>query len=215
MNRVAQCGHKLGLEPRIFLEPSGIAPRGMRQGDGVWQMVAPLRGGVGDVACAQVPGLGRSADDQAQFDIGQGVHDACVPCLAADFGRWQVGAFGGVAGKAEGHGDDGDVGFVVELRRREAEPVAQSVAGGIVEGDAGFMDAHAGGLACDEEACGGREPRDGAWFVGRVGGGETVGAEGAGGDLLVHLAEFRGVGGAAARRFIAGFVGISWDLRST
>ena len=134
---------------------------------------------------------------------------------AADFGRWQVGAFGGVAGKAEGHGDDGDVGFVVELRGREAEPVAQSVAGGIVEGDAGFMDAHTGGLACDEEACGGREPRDGTWFVGRVGGGETVGAEGAGGDLLVHLAEFRGVGGAAARRFIAGFVGISWDLRST
>src|SRR5690606_9862880 len=84
----------------------------------------------------------------------------------AAFGaRRQVSALGVLAGKAEAHGDDGELRGVVELLARHPHPVAQAVARAVVEGKARGMYAGARRLAGDADPRGGREARDGARLV--------------------------------------------------
>ena len=70
---------------------------------------------------------------------------------AHSLSRRQVGALLVLPGKAEAHRDDGDAILVVEFLRGHAHPVAQAVAGGIGEGNAGGVHARARRLAAHGE----------------------------------------------------------------
>src|SRR4026209_69271 len=72
MSALAQFGQQLRLEPGIALEPGGVAPARMRQGQEAWQILAPAhyrfmqtRPAIG----TEVIGLGIRADQQRKTDL--------------------------------------------------------------------------------------------------------------------------------------------------
>lgn len=107
---------------------------------------------LGHRSAAEHAGHGVAADDQGEVDLGHERDQAGVPERRADRDGRGVAAVGETAGIAEAHGDDGDIGCVVEHVAGEAGPVAKAVAGGVVPGDARGVDFGAGGLADDEQA---------------------------------------------------------------
>ena len=113
------------------------------------------------LAAGQIALLGIGADEQRQAQVWQLRQDAIVPERGA-FGEGRiVAAIGRDAGIAEAHGDDGNAGLVVECVAIKLKPVAQAIAAAVIEGQAGFVDTGAGGLADDEEtgAGGGADDR--------------------------------------------------------
>ena len=89
----------------------------------------------------------------------------CVPGRRAFAPRRQVAAGGIVARKAEAHRHDGDAALVVEFLAASAAASPQPVAGGIGEGRAGGVHAHARRLAEDADARGRARPQHGARLV--------------------------------------------------
>ena len=138
---------------------------------------------------AEVPAVGVAADEEGEADRGHGGQRAGAPGGGADGGRRQVGALGVVAGEAEGHGQDGEAAAVVEGVAVDAEPVAEAVAGGVVEGAAERVHAGAGGLAAEEDRRGRREPGHRPRRVGGGGRREARGAEAAGADFVGERGE--------------------------
>ena len=107
-----------------------------------------------------MPALSVAADQEHQLELGHEREQAGVPGAGALPPRRQVASGRVVAGKAEPHGHDGDPALVVELLWSYPEPGPQPVAGGVREGLAGGMDAHAGRLAADAQACRGARAKD-------------------------------------------------------
>ena len=103
------------------------------------------------------------------------------PARGAGRGRGEVAALREAAGIAEAHGQDGDLGRVVEGGLIEAEPVPQAIAARVLERDAAGMGDAAWRLARDHQARFGRCLQDRA-RPGRQlaeGAGASVGKEGA------------------------------------
>jgi hypothetical protein len=107
-----------------------------------------------------MPALSVAADQEHQLELGHEREQAGVPGAGALPPRRQVAAGCVVAGKAKPHGHDGDPALVVELLWSYPEPRPQSVAGRVCEGLAGGVDAYAGGLAADTQACRGAGAKD-------------------------------------------------------
>ncbi len=133
-------------EGEVAGEAFGLGADGFRQG--------------GLPVLAEVPGLGVLADEEGEAEVRQVFEKAGVPEGGAFRAGWEVAALP-FSRVAEAHGDDGDAGFVVEFVAGELEPVAEAVAGGVVPGDAGPVDAGAGGLSDEEDAGGDGDPEDG------------------------------------------------------
>ena len=91
------------------------------------------------------------ADKQRQLDLFQQRQQARVPARRAFRAGRRVAALRQAARIAEAGRQDGDAGGVVEDLAPDAEPVAQALAGGVVEGGAGLVRERARGLARDQQ----------------------------------------------------------------
>ena len=104
------------------------------------------------------------------------LQNAPAPGVGADFGRRQVGALCVIAWKADGHGPDRDLCSVIEGSIVDPHPVAKSVTGAVVKGDARFVDAHSRRLSRDQDARRFVEPDNWARAMTCPSRGEPVGA---------------------------------------
>lgn len=164
MEALLQFGEDFSLEPRVFVDPVGIAPGRMGKGKEIGGIFAPGADGLGEgffAAWAEVMGLGVLADEEGELAVGKVGEEFVEPVFGAFSARGQVAATGVAAGVAIAHGDDGDAGGVVERVAVNVHPCAEPIAAGVVPGDAGFVDLCAGRLADDEDAGGGLEAEDG------------------------------------------------------
>ena len=153
-------------------------------------MVTPVLDTFGDaLAVAEVPVLRIGPDQEREANIGQAVEDICAPGLGADFRGRQVGAFGVIAGEAEGHGNDGDAGAVIEGVVVHAHPFAEAVAGAVPERRIGLVDAQARRLSGDQDTRAGGEPEHRIGAVRGDRGGEPVGADSAGFEVVCTRAQ--------------------------
>ncbi len=101
----------------------------------------------------QVEAVRVSADRQDQFNPRQECAQPRVPQRCA-FGAWrQITALAGT-GVAQSHRHDRDMALVVEALAIQFQPRAQQIARGIVPRQAGLVDAAAGRLSDDQQACG-------------------------------------------------------------
>lgn len=99
----------------------------------------------------QVPGDGMASHQQGQLDPLQLGQHGLAPGRSAFRAGRQVAAAAG-SRVAEAHGHQGDAGDVVEGLAIGAHPLAQAVAAGVVERNAGLVHATARGLANHQDA---------------------------------------------------------------
>lgn len=143
----------------------------MRQGNITWCELAPSPDGFGHVrflAVAQIALQGVGSDEERERKFGQGREQRRVPQRRAFLSRRKIVTGRIVAGKAEAHADDGDEFFIVERLAIHAEPIAQAVAGWIVERQARFVHANTGRLRDDANLRRHAGPDDGARLVRQV-----------------------------------------------
>ena len=101
------------------------------------------------------------ADDQRELHAAQRGQKRLPPTRRA-FGSWRQVAGAASAGVAKAHRDDGEERGVIELLRRDAQPTAQPLAAGVVEGNARLVHLAPGCLGGDEDAGRGMKLEDGA-----------------------------------------------------
>lgn len=86
--------------------------------------------------------------------------------------------------KAERHRSNGNAGVIVKRGAVDTHPVAQSVAGTIIEGEACLMDTQAGRLAHDEKPCRPADLQHRTWLMGQMRLANPAGA-----DVFQHCVE--------------------------
>ena len=147
----AQRRQALGREPRVLLEPAVVVPRRMRRGKISRRVVTPRPHRFGQVFLAlhaQMVGLGICSSENEQLKARQRREQALVPVRRTFWARRLV-AVGPSAWIAKALRDDGDAALVIERIRGEAEPIPQTIAGGVVPGHAAFVHPRARRLAHD------------------------------------------------------------------
>lgn len=108
-------------------------------------------GFVGACAFREVAVQGVAAQEDGEFYIRHGFEEARVPFWGA-LGAWREVATLARAWVAETHRDQRDQRGIVELLVGELEPFAESLARGVVPGDAGVVRLLARGLTDQEDA---------------------------------------------------------------
>ena len=140
---------------------------------------------------AQMPGLRILADRQNHLDLRHQFEQGCPPAWRTFAARRQVAALRIEPRKAEAHRHDGDARDIVELLRRHAHPIAQPVAARVREGRARGMNACAGRLACNTDACGLQNAKDRARLMPQRPALRAIHAEAAGTDIGGEAVERR------------------------
>ena len=150
----AHIGRQLILEPWVAPLPNCTAPRGVRERDHCGPIGAPCRDGLGHRTprCVpQRPPLSMSADQQRQFHPRQACQERLSPERGAP-GWWRIiAAFGIGPRKAECHGGHTNTCVRIEGAPIQSKPLAQAVAGRVVERQSAFMHASPRRLAADQQ----------------------------------------------------------------
>ena len=136
-------GQKLFLEPRIALHPEDVSGAGVRQGNEMGPGAPPVPHGLGDglpFRLGEVVGQRVLSEKNGQLDVWQVGEKLGSPGWGALGPGREVAAFGVGSGVAEAHREQGDLRGVVEGLRSDAEPGAEALPAGVVEGNAGLVD---------------------------------------------------------------------------
>jgi hypothetical protein len=104
-------------------------------------------------------------DRENAFDLRQNRKQFIMPSLTAFAARRQIALVGIVAWKTKTHRHDRDPRLIVERFARNAHPLPQTIAGGIVERRPADMHFDARRLAGDEQPGGRSQPQDGTWLL--------------------------------------------------
>ena len=138
------------LEPGVALNPATVAPRGMRKRDNARRLAqefSPAANGfVNPESFRQRSSysrkmviLGEAPDRENAFDTRQSRKQFVMPSLTA-FAAWRPVAFVGiVAGKTKAHWHDRHPHLIIENFPRDAHPLPQTIARGVVEGQSREM----------------------------------------------------------------------------
>lgn len=138
------------LEPGVTLNPATVAPRGMRKRDNARRLAqefSPAANGFVNPEALQQRSsrsrkmviLGEAPDRENAFDTRQSRKQFVMPSLTA-FAAWRPVAFvGTVAGKTKAHRHDRHPRLIIENFPRDAHPLPQAIARGVVEGQSREM----------------------------------------------------------------------------
>ena len=143
-------------------------------------MVAPYLHGFGhghSPCLRQIMRLGVASYQQREFDCRQVTNDPFVPQGGALRTRRPVAAVPVPARIAETHGHDGNVPGVVKDGPVDGHPRSQTIAAGIVPGNAAGMNTGAGGLSNDQQPGSPLGPDDGSRAAGKDPGTHPAGAD--------------------------------------
>jgi hypothetical protein len=138
------------LEPGVTLNPATVTPRGMRKRDNARRLAkefAPAANGfVNPETFRQRSSysrkmviLGEAPDRENAFDTRRSRKQCVMPSLTA-FAAWRpVALVGIVAGKTKAHRHDRHPRLIIENFPRDAHPLPQTIARGVVEGQSRKM----------------------------------------------------------------------------
>jgi hypothetical protein len=139
------------LEPGVALNPATVAPRGVRKRDNARRLArefAPAANGLVNPETFRQRSsysrkmviLGEAPNRENAFDTRQSRKQCVMPSLAAFAARRQVALVGIVTGKTKAHRHDRHPCLIIENLPRDAHPLPQTIARGVVEGQ--FREMH-------------------------------------------------------------------------
>lgn len=99
-----------------------------------------------------MPGLSIETDQQGDLDIRQVRQQGVSPCFSTDLHGRTVTPLLAITWKTEAHRDNGDPFRIIEIRFRDLHPVAQALAGRIIEGCARLIGKVSGRLPRNQDA---------------------------------------------------------------
>jgi len=159
-----QLRHYLVGEPGIAPQPDVVAGAGMRKRQVIGSILTPSLYGFGKRSLLPIPQMPDQRvlpDDESQLHIDERRDEFRPPCQRA-FRAWRQVAGRASSGITKPHGQERNARRIVERRRIDAHPVAQSITACVLKGNTTLVDFASGCLPGNQDRCIRMQLQDGA-----------------------------------------------------